>query len=110
GRYVDRLRQVYVPADILSRRVLYPARQPDRADSVADAAIISRSWKGAFVLDYMGQLLGKTPDDVRQEIIAKGLGFEEPTSGRVVPKDEYLSGNVRDKLRVAREALAEHPH
>src|SRR6185295_15354348 len=56
GKHVDRLRQIYVPADILSRRVLYPAAPLERADSVADAATVSRSWKAAFDLDYMGSL------------------------------------------------------
>lgn len=109
GKHVDRLRQVYVPADILSRRVLYPACPPDRAESVADAATISRSWRGGFDLDYMGGLLAKPSDHVKQDIIAKGLGFEDPATGRIVPKDEYLSGNVREKLRVAQEAASEHP-
>ncbi|HVT90642.1 MAG TPA: helicase-related protein [Tepidisphaeraceae bacterium] len=109
GKVVERLRQVYVPADILSRRALYPTVPPERADSIADAATISRSWRGAFDLDYMGTLLGKSPEDVKQEIIAKGLGFEDPATGRVVPKDEYLSGNVKDKLRVAEEAVGENP-
>ena len=107
GKRVDRLRQVYVPADILSRRVLYPATPPQRAESVADAAIISRSWKGGFDLAYMGRLLARPPDHVKEEIVAKGLGFEDPTSGRIAPKDEYLSGNVRQKLRQAEEAAPE---
>ena len=109
GKQVDRLRQAYVPADILSKRVLYPASPPDRAESVADAATISRSWRGTFDPDYMARLLGKSPDDVKQDIIAKGLGFEDPATGQVVPKDEYLSGNVREKLRVATEAVDENP-
>ena len=83
GKHVQRLRQVYVPADILSKRALYPTNPPQHADSVADAATISRSWKGAFDLPYMGRLLGKSPEDVKQEIIAKGLGFEDPATGRV---------------------------
>lgn len=109
GKFVTRLRQVYVPADILSRRVLYPATPPDRAESVADAATISRSWRGMLDLNYMGTLLGKPPDDVKQDVLIKGLGFEDPATGRVVPKDEYLSGNVREKLRVAQEAAVENP-
>src|SRR5438445_13812842 len=57
----------------------------------------------------MARLLGKSPDDVKQDIIAKGLGFEDPATGRVVPKDEYLSGNVREKLRIAQESSLENP-
>jgi N12 class adenine-specific DNA methylase len=109
GKLVDRLRQVYVPADILSKRVLYPSSPPETAESVADAATISRSWKGAFDLDYMGRLLAKSPEDVKEEIIVKGLGFEDPATGQVLPKDEYLSGNVKDKLRVAQESVGENP-
>lgn len=109
GKHVDRLRQVYVPADILSKRALYPTSPPERAESVADAATISRSWKGTFDLEYMGRLLAKAPDDVKQDLIAKALGFEDPGTGRVVPKDEYLSGNVKEKLRIAQEACGENP-
>jgi N12 class adenine-specific DNA methylase/adenine-specific DNA methylase len=109
GKSVERLRQVYVPADILTKRALYPTSPPERADSVADAATISRSWKGAFDLEYMGRLLARPPDEVKQEIIAKELGFEDPATGRVVPKDEYLSGNVKEKLRVAEETVGENP-
>ncbi|HWB55183.1 MAG TPA: hypothetical protein VG722_13355, partial [Tepidisphaeraceae bacterium] len=109
GKFVERLRQVYVPAEILSRRVLYPSVPPERADSIADAVTISRSWKGALDLNYMASLLGKTAEHVKQETIAKGLGFEDPATGRIVPKDEYLSGNVKEKLRVAAEAVAENP-
>ena len=109
GKRVDRLRQVYVPADILSKRVLYPSTPPDRAESVPDAATVSRSWKAAFDLNYMGRLLDKSPDDVMQEILAKELGFEDPATGRVVPKDEYLSGNVREKLRLAEEMAIDNP-
>lgn len=109
GKLVDCLRQIYSPADILSRRVLYPATPPRHAESVADAATISRSWKGCFDLHYMGALLGRTPDQVREDIVAKELGFEDPASGTVVPKDQYLSGNVKEKLRVAEEGANEHP-
>jgi N12 class adenine-specific DNA methylase len=109
GQHVDRLRQVYVPAGILTERALYPSHPPERAESVADAATISRSWKGGFDLDYMGRLLAQSAEQVKQEIIAKGLGFEDPSTGRVVPKDEYLSGNVKEKLRVAQEAVADNP-
>jgi N12 class adenine-specific DNA methylase len=109
GKQVDRLRQAHVPADILGKRVLYPASPPDRAESVVDAATISRSWRGTFDPDYMSRLLGKPADDVKQDIIAKGLGFEDPATGQIVPKDEYLSGNVREKLRVATEAVSENP-
>lgn len=109
GRHLTRLRQVYVAADILSRRVLYPATPPDRADSVTDAATISRSWKGAFDFEYMAKLLCQPADHVKQEVIAKGLGFEDPATGCIVPKDEYLSGNVREKLRAAEELVAENP-
>ena len=109
GKCVERLRQAFVPADILSRRVLHPANPPNRAESVADAATISRSWRAVFDLNFMGGLLGKPPEDVKQEIIAKEFGFEDPATGRVVPKDEYLSGNVREKLRAAEEAVADNP-
>lgn len=109
GTFVDRLRQVYAPAEILSRRVLYPTTPPQQADSIIDATTISRSWRGGMDLAYMGSLLGRPPDDVKDAIISRGLGFEDPATGRVVARDEYLSGNVKEKLRVAQEALPNNP-
>ncbi|HVV71920.1 MAG TPA: hypothetical protein VHI52_10535, partial [Verrucomicrobiae bacterium] len=109
GQHVERLRQVYVPAEILSRRVLYPSTPPARADSVADAVTISRSWRGGLDLEYMGSLLTRSTDEVKQDVITKALGFEDPATGRIVPRDEYLSGNVKDKFHIAGEAVAENP-
>jgi N12 class adenine-specific DNA methylase len=48
-------------------------------------------------------------EDVKEELIAKGLGFDDPVTGQVIPSDEYLSGNVREKLRRAEEAASENP-
>src|SRR6185312_10682295 len=59
-------------------------------------------------LHYMGRLLAKPAEAVRDDVLLKGLGFEDPATGHIVPKDEYLSGNVRQKLRVAQESVAEN--
>ena len=58
-------------------------------------------------LDHVAQLRGITPEEARTELGT--LVFEDPTTDRLVPAAEYLSGNVRVKLRQAQEAAETDP-
>ncbi len=53
--------------------------------------------------------MGKSDAEVKQEIIESGLGFEDPTTGQMEVSYEYLSGNLREKLRQAKEANESNP-
>lgn len=90
------------PADILTSRQLYANYEPKGADNAADAIAISRAQKGGVDLDYCAYLLGaSSPQDART--VLGQLVFDTP-DGNLVPREEYLSGNVRSKLADARTA------
>ncbi|MBQ8941120.1 MAG: DEAD/DEAH box helicase family protein [Firmicutes bacterium] len=86
-------------ADIFTKRTIVPYVPPTHADTVSDALTISISEKAKVDLEYMSQLCGKTKEEILDEM--QGVIFENPTTGKYETADEYLSGDVREKLRVA---------
>lgn len=89
--------------DIFSKRVNAPREEPISAENVSDAIAISQSYRGNIDLSYVGKLVGLNEMDVKRHILDEGLGFENPNSGLIEGRDQYLSGFVRDKLRTAEE-------
>jgi N12 class adenine-specific DNA methylase len=94
-------------ADIFSKRIIKPFVQIDKADSVSSAIPIVLNEDGYVNMDRISELLGKTPEEIL-EGDGKGKIFLEP-SGGYSSADEYLSGNVRDKLKEAEKAAALDP-
>ena len=88
--------------DIFSRRVIETEKEP-QPDNIKDGILASLYKSGGVDVDYIAEALGKTPDDVRKEIVESGLGFENPATGVMEVSYQYLSGNVRDKLHIAEE-------
>ena len=88
--------------DIFSRRVIDTEKEP-QPKTVKDAILASLYKHGGVDSDYIGEALGMPTERVKSEIIAGGLGFENPASGAMEVSYKYLSGNVREKLRIARE-------
>ena len=88
--------------DIFSRRVIETEKEP-QPDNIKDGILASLYKSGGVDVDYIADALGKTPDDVRKEIVESGLGFENPATGVMEVSYQYLSGNVRDKLHIAEE-------
>ena len=86
-------------ADIFTKRTIVPYVPPTHADTVSDALTISISEKAKVDLAYMSQLCGKTAEEILDEM--QGVIFENPVTGKYETADEYLSGDVREKLRVA---------
>ena len=84
-------------ADIFSKRVLTPYVKPAKASSIEDATKISLNEYGRIDYERIGSLLGKDADAVKKEILDKKLGFLDE-NGNIVEKDEFLSGNVKQKL------------
>ena len=95
--------KTYGKTDIFSRRVVEKESEPT-PKNVKDGIIASLYKYGRIDPEYLASQLGKSQADVKQEIIESGLGFENPTTGQMEVSYEYLSGNVREKLRQAREA------
>lgn len=95
--------KTYGKTDIFSRRVVEKESEP-APKNVKDGIIASIYKFGRIDPEYLATQLGKSDADVKKEIIDSGLGFENPTTGQMEVSYEYLSGNVREKLRQAREA------
>lgn len=95
--------KTYGKTDIFSRRVVEKESEPT-PKNVKDGIIASIYKYGRIDTEYLATQLGKPQDDVKKEIVESGLGFVDPTTGQMEVSYEYLSGNVREKLRQAREA------
>lgn len=90
-------------ADMFTKRTIKQQRSVDHVDTSADALAVSIGERARVDLGYMVQLTGKSEEDIVQELT--GVIFRIPgTEAQYVTADEYLSGNVRQKLRDARTA------
>lgn len=92
----------YGKTDIFSRRVVETESEPKPA-TIKDGIIASIYLNGRVDVPYIAGQLGKNESEVREQIIKSGIGFENPTTTEMEVSYEYLSGNVREKLRQARE-------
>lgn len=88
--------------DIFKKRVVEKSVEP-HPKNVKDGIVVSVYKFGKIDIPYISNKLGKTEEDVKHEIIASGLGFENPVSKQVEVSYQYLSGNVREKLKQAEE-------
>ena len=88
--------------DIFKKRVVEKSVEP-QPKNVKDGIVVSVYKFGKIDIPYISNQLGKTEEDVKREIIASGLGFENPVSKQVEVSYQYLSGNIREKLKQAEE-------
>ena len=96
-------------ADMFTKRTIRPERAVTHVDTPAEALAVSIGEKGKVDLSYMAELLG-TPEDfgrITEEL--RGVIFQDPSDQNWKTADEYLSGNVRNKLQIARLAAANDP-
>ena len=96
-------------ADMFTKRTIRPERTVTHVDTPAEALAVSIGEKGKVDLSYMAELLG-TPEDferITEEL--RGAIFQDPFDQNWKTADEYLSGNVRNKLQIARLAAANDP-
>jgi len=96
----DPVSQRAAKAAIFTRRVVAPRNPRLGADTPADALAICLDVCGEVRLAGVARLLGVDEDQARQDLGT--LVFDDPATGKFVPAAEYLSGNVRDKLKTAR--------
>jgi N12 class adenine-specific DNA methylase len=103
GTFVD---SAAMEGPILERRVARPIEEITKADSPEDALIISMQERGRPDLPWMAALTGQAISDVRRDLMERDdpLLFRDPETNELVFVEEYLSGNVKEKLRQAREA------
>ena len=91
-------------ADIFTKRTIKPHEVVTSVDTASEALALSISEKACVDMHYMAQLSGKSQDELIDEL--NGVIFLDPTRGNWQTADEYLSGNVREKLRIARSYAA----
>ena len=94
-------------ADMFTKRTIQPHRPVEHTDTAAEALTVSMNERARVDLPYMSRLCGKSEVDVAAELT--GVIFRIPGTERYVTADEYLSGNVRQKLREAEAAAESDP-
>ena len=94
-------------ADILTKRTAYPESTVTNISTPADALLSSLEKFGHIDMDYMSKTLGVSEDDIAKKL--EGKIIRDPVSEQYVPMDEYLSGNVRQKLEQAETAARSDP-
>ena len=100
-------------ADMFTKRTIKPHKAVDTVDTASEALAVSISEKACVDMAYMAELTGKTGDELAAEL--QGVIFRVPGqlekdgTPHYVTADEYLSGNVRRKLRQAQRAAQQDP-
>lgn len=94
-------------APILTERTAYPATDDLNISTTSDALASSLRKFGFADIKYMASVLGKSENAIIKEMGDKL--FKDPVSEQYVPRDEYLSGNVRQKLAFAEDAARSEP-
>ena len=89
-------------ADMFTRRTIQPHRPVEHTETAAEALAVSLNELGRVDMEYMSRLCGKNEVEIAAEL--SGVIFRVPGTERYVTADEYLSGNVRVKLREAEAA------
>ena len=94
-------------ADMFTKRTIRQRQSVTGVDTAAEALALSIGEKARVDMAYMSQLTGKSEDDIIDEL--NGVIFLDPVYGDWQTADEYLSGNVRQKLREAENAAVDSP-
>ena len=101
-------------ADMFSKRTIKPHTQVTSVDTASEALAVSLGEKATIDMDYMMELSGKSENEIFEDL--KGVIFLNPLyeyGNSYEPKylmaDEYLSGNVREKLRIAKNSAELYP-
>ena len=94
-------------ADMFTRRTIQPHHHVEYTETAAEALAFSLNELGRVDMQYMSRLCGKSETEIAAEL--SGVIFRVPGTERYVTADEYLSGNVREKLREAEAAAKADP-
>ena len=94
-------------ADMFTKRTIKKQEVVTSVDTASEALAVSLSEKAGVDLAYMSQLAGKSEEEITKELA--GVIFQNPVTEEWETADEYLSGNVREKLSVAKTFAENHP-
>nr|WP_270194889.1 DEAD/DEAH box helicase family protein [Faecalibacterium prausnitzii] len=112
---LDENKNLKSKADMFTKRTIRPERVVTSVDTPSEALAVSIGEHGKVDLPYMAELLGTPGEYGRITAELSGVIFKDPAADVDDPEagwqtaDEYLSGNVRDKLRMAQLAAENHP-
>ena len=112
---LDENKNLKSKADMFTKRTIRPERTVTSVDTPSEALAVSIGEHGRVDLPYMAELLGSPGDYERITTELQGVIFKDPSADADEPEagwqtaDEYLSGNVRNKLRMAQLAAESHP-
>lgn len=100
-------------ADMFTKRTIKPHKEITSVDTSSEALAVSIGEKASVDIEYMKSLTGKSEDEIYSDL--KGVIFLNPiyspnsNEPKYLPADEYLSGNVREKLHTAKENAEIYP-
>lgn len=95
-------------ADMFNKRTIKAYKEITSVDTANEALIVSLSEKASVDLDYMSKLTNKTQEELTKEL--EGVIYKLPMeNNKYVTADEYLSGNIREKLKMAEASVGMHP-
>lgn len=94
-------------ADIFTKRTIRKPEAVTSVDTASEALAVSIGERAKVDLPFMAELSGKTEEEVMEELT--GVIFKNPVTEAWETSDEYLSGNVREKLEIARAFVENHP-
>ena len=110
---LDENKELKAKADMFTKRTIKPQIVIDHVDTASEALALSLGEKAMVDMEYMAKLTGKSEEELYGDL--KGVVFLNPYYGnrvgarKYLPADEYLSGNVREKLDVARKTVELYP-
>ena len=94
-------------ADMFSKRTIKKLEVVTSVDTASEALAVSLGERAKIDLAYMSELTGKREEEITGELV--GIIFQNPVTGAWETADEYLSGNVREKLATAKVFAENHP-
>lgn len=104
---VNENRQFIKKADMFTKRTIKPHQPVTKVSNSVDALIVSISEKARVDMAYMSELTGRTEKELVKDL--EGSIYKDPMQDIYVTADEYLSGNVREKLKIAKEFAENTP-
>ena len=104
--FLDEKGELKRKADIFTKRTIRRAEPVTSVDTASEALAVSIGEKAKVDIPYMMELTEKTEEEVIEELT--GVIFKNPLTDKWEPSDEYLSGNVREKLNIAKQFAENH--
>ena len=98
-------------ADMFSKRTIKPKKEITKVDTANEALIVSLTEKARIDIEFMQSIIDKTEDELVKELEGQIFRLPDtpPEEKKYVTADEYLSGNVREKLNIARRIAEYNP-